>query len=110
MRDRGREGQADESTLVVDGDKLALRHVELLERVRVLGVLDVADEIEDLDAIYLVKRSSFSSSSRDTICAERIEGDLVLCTTGAGFINSEGGSITTLPGLPQLREPACVVT
>ena len=56
------------------------------------------------------KRSSFSSSSRDTICAERIEGDLVLCTTGAGFINSEGGSITTLPGLPQLREPACVVT
>ena len=49
VRDRRREADVHAAARVVDGDQPALRHVELLERVRVLGILDVADEVEDLD-------------------------------------------------------------
>ena len=41
---------------VVDGDQPALRHVELLERVRVLRVLDAADQLEDLERVDRVAR------------------------------------------------------
>eukprot|EP00966_Prymnesium_polylepis_P285300 6590210-Prymnesium_polylepis.1 len=56
VRDGRREVDVDAAAPVVDGDQAALRHAQLLERVRVLRVLDVADEFEDLVRVKGVAR------------------------------------------------------
>jgi hypothetical protein len=48
VRDCGREVDDDLVLLVVDLNVVQLDHVELLERERVLGVVDVADQVKHL--------------------------------------------------------------